>query len=443
MNSNLPQQERPKVFIVGCGFGGLNAAKHLRDTPVDVVLIDKNNYYLFQPLLYQVASGALNPSEIAGPIRSIFRNQQNAIVVLGEVASIDLEKKEIVVKGERRTFDYLVLAAGATDNYFGKDQWKKYAPGLKTLDSALGIRAKILLSFEAAEVESDEEARRAKLTFVIIGGGPTGVEMAGAIKELAVDIIAHDFKLANIESTRVILVEAGDRVLPSMPIKLSERAKRDLEEMGIEVILGKAVTDISEQGVRIGDTFIRSENVIWGAGVRANPLTQTLGVELGPGGRVPVGQDLSVRGFPNAFAIGDICEARDPDTGKAIPGLAQPAIQMGKYVADIINAEVSGDQSGRQRPFRYVDKGLMATIGRTRAVAQIRRLCFGGFAAWLMWLFIHILFLIGFRNRVVTLLSWIESYLFFKHGSRLIIGRRDYTLVRPFRRQRREDDKQT
>ncbi len=434
-----PQGGRPRVFVVGCGFGGLSAAKALRKAPVDVVLFDRNNYYLFQPLLYQVASAALNPSEIAGPIRSIFRNQRNGVVVLGEVTSVDLEAKQLIVKGEKASFDYLILAAGATDNYFGNDHWKGFAPGLKTLDSALNIRARILLSFEAAEVEADEESRSARLTFVIIGGGPTGVEMAGAIKELAVDIIARDFKIANLSSTRVVLIEAGDRILPAMHPDCSARAKRDLEQMGVEVMLGKPVADISERGVQVGETFIRSGNVIWAAGVRANPLTRTLGIELGPGGRVPVEPDLSIRGYPYAFAIGDICAAKDPATGKPVPGLARPAIQMGMYVAEIIAAEVSGRPSPRRLPFRYADKGVMATIGRTRAVAQIRNLRFGGVMAWFLWLFVHILFLIGFRNRVVTMLSWIENYVFFRYGSRLIIGRKDYTLVRPVRRRSPED----
>jgi len=403
---------------------------------MDVVVIDQNNFYLFQPLLYQVASAVLNPSDIAGPIRRIFRDQPNVLVALGEVTSIDLANKKLTVKGDTRDFDYLILSVGAVDNYFYHEEWKDVAPGLKTMESALGIRGKILLSFEAAELEGDPDARRARLTFVIIGGGPTGIELAGAIKELAVDIIAKDFRLANLQSTRVILIEAGERLLPSMHSDCSQRALRDLQELGVEVMLGRPVTKINKNGVCIGDDFIRSENMIWAAGIRAHPLTQALGIELGPGGRIPVEPDLSIKGYPYAFAIGDVSSVQDPKTGTPVPWVAPAAVQMGRYVADCIRAEAMGRPSTRTRPFRYRNRGIMATIGRRRAVAEVKGFRFGGFFAWCLWLFIHILFLIGFRSRIFTVLSWIQSYLFFQYGVRLIIGKeKDFALVKPVQKE--------
>lgn len=425
-------QRRPIVCIVGCGFGGLAAAKRLSGEPADVFVIDQNNFYLFQPLLYQVASAVLNPSDIAGPIRGIFRDQPNVLVALGEVTSIDLAHRKLTVRGEARDFDYLILAVGVVDNYFCNDEWKDIAPGLKTMENALGIRGKILLSFEAAELEGDPEARRARLTFVIIGGGPTGIEMAGAIKELAVDIIAKDFKLAHVQATRVVLIEAGERLLPSMHPDSSARALKDLQNLGVEVMLGRPVTEIGKDGVHVGDDFVRSENIIWAAGVRAHPLTRALGLELGPGGRIPVEPDLSIKGYPYAFAIGDVALVGDPKTRAPVPGVAPAAVQMGRYVADRIRAEVAGRSFPRAKPFRYRNRGIMATIGRRRAVAEVRGVRLGGFFAWFLWLFIHILFLVGFRNRIFTLLSWIQSYVFFRYGVRLIIGKeKDFALVRP------------
>jgi NADH:ubiquinone reductase (H+-translocating) len=440
LNSNQTATSKiPQVVIVGCGFGGLSAAKRLRGKPVDIILVDRNNFTLFQPLLYQVATAALNPSEVAGPIRAIFRDQPNVMVVLGEVTAIDLAKKEITAQGETRSFDYLILAVGAVDNYFCNDQWRQHAPGLKTIESALAIRAKILLSFEAAELEGDPEARRAKLTFVIIGGGATGIEMAGAIKQLAVDIIARDFKFADLDSTQVVLIEAGERLLPGMHPESSARALMDLQELGVEVMLGRPVSEINGEGVRVGETFLRCANTIWAAGVSAHPMTHTLGVELGPGGRVPVQPDLSIKGFPYAFALGDVCCCIDPKTGRPLPGTAPVAVQMGRHVADLISAEVSGGSSARNWHFRYWNRGIMATIGRSRAVAEVMHLRFGGLFAWFLWLFIHIMFLIGFRSRLFTMMSWIQSYLFHKHGVRLIIGAdKGFDLVRPGQRSEPE-----
>lgn len=425
-------RKRPKVFIIGCGFGGMNAARELRLDPVDVFVVDRNNFYLFQPLLYQVASATLNPSDVASPIRKIFRRQSNALVALGEVTDIDLANKNLTIRGEPRYFDYLILSVGAVDHYFGKDEWKAFAPGLKTVESALAVRAKILLAFEAAELEADPEARKARLTFIIVGGGPTGIEMAGAIKEMAVDIIAKDFKLANVQATRVILIEAGDRLLPAMHPESSSRALTQLRRMGVEVMLGCPVTEIGENGVRVGCDFIPSNNVIWAAGICAHPLTRSLGIELGPGGRIPVEPDLSITGYPFAFAIGDVCFVRDPETGNPVPGVAPAAVQMGRYVAGRVREEVAGRSRGPVEPFRYRNRGMMATIGRKRAVVEVKEWRLGGFLAWLAWLFIHILFLLGFRSRIFTMFSWIQSYIFFQFGVRLIIGKdKDFALVHP------------
>jgi NADH dehydrogenase len=425
---------RSRVIIIGCGFGGLAAARGLGNAPVDVLVIDRNNYHTFQPLLYQVASAALTPAEIAMPIRSILRKQKNAAVKLGEVSRVDLAAQAVVVGGDVQPFDYLVLAAGATDNYFGHAEWHRIAPGLKTIEDAVEIRAKVLLSYEAAEIEQDPAARAAKLTFVVIGGGPTGVETAGAIKELAVDSLVEDFRYIDTRRTRVVLVEAADRLLPGMHPESSRRARRDLLEMGVDVVVGEKVTEIREDGIQLGDRFIRSDNVIWAAGVQASPLTAGLGVPLGPGGRVLVEPDLSIPGYANAFAVGDLAHVTDPASGKIVPGVAQGALQMGRYVARLIEREVAGRHDARTKPFTYRDKGTMATIGRSRAVAEVGRFRFYGIVGWLLWSLVHVLFLIGFRNRLITLFSWIESYVFFRRGSRLILGEDLFERLRPVER---------
>ena len=418
-------ERRPRVVIVGCGFGGLFAAQALRRAPADVLMIDHNNYHLFQPLLYQVASAALAPADIAQPVRTIFRNQANASVMLGEVDAANLTEQYVHAGDSRVPYDYLILAPGAVDNYFGHADWHSFAPGMKEVEDATLIRSRMLRSFETAEVESDPQERAAHLAFVIVGGGPTGVELAGAIKELAVDVIAQDFRVADTRRARVILIEAGPRLLPALHSDSSERALKQLQGLGVEVRLGKPVTSIFAGGAEVGGERIKSHNVIWAAGVRAAPLVATLGAELGPGGRVKVAPDCSIPGHPNAFVIGDAAYLVDSATGQQVPGVSQGALQMGRYVAKVIEAELRGGgpaQKLRATGFHYNDLGSMATVGKSRAVVEIGRLHFGGLLAWFAWMALHITVLIGFRNRVSVLLSWIYSYIFFRRGSRLITG---------------------
>ncbi len=424
-------ERRPRVVVVGCGFGGLAAIRALEKAPVEVLAVDRNNYHLFQPLLYQVASAALTPAEIAVPVRSILSRQKNTVVVLGAVESVDPVAKRVHTGEESYRYDYLVLAAGAVDNYFGHDGWKDRAPGLKSLGGALELRSRMLLAFEEAEVESDEAARRRKLTFVVIGGGPTGVEMAGSIKELAVDVIPEDFRLFDSRTTRVVLIEGGDRLLPTMDPRSSAIAKRDLERMGVEVVLGSQVTGITEDAVLYGDRTLPCGNVIWAAGITGSPIAGTLGSPLARGGRVTVAADLSVPGHPEVFVIGDLAAAVSADSGEPVPGVAQGAIQMGRHAARVIRTELRTGSRDPVPPFSYRDKGTMATIGRSRAVAELFGRVFGGFPAWLIWSTIHVAFLIGWRNRLVTFLSWVQSYLFFRRGSRLITGERLPSVVNP------------
>ena len=424
-----------RVVIVGCGFGGLFCARALKNAPVDLTVIDRNNYHLFQPLLYQVASAALAPADIAQPIRTILRGQKNAFVMLGEVERVALDQNCIFVKGTAVPYDYLVLAPGAVDNYFGHEEWAKYAPGMKEVEDATLIRSRLLMSFEAAEMEENPEERVADLSFVIVGGGPTGVELAGAIKELAVDVIPRDFRVADTRRARVILIEAGPRLLPALEPGSSARALEQLQALGVEVWLGKRVTDIFDGGVAVDGERLASHNVIWAAGVRPSPLVATLGAELGPGGRVKVQPDCSIAGQPNVFVIGDAAYLVDSKTGKQVPGVSQGALQMGKYVAAIIREEQSAGSTrvsdGATRPghsagatraqgFHYKDLGSMATVGKSRAVVEIGPFRFGGLLAWFAWLALHITVLIGFRNRISVFVSWIYGYVFFRRGSRLI-----------------------
>jgi NADH dehydrogenase len=420
MDQSSSAEHRPRVVIVGCGFGGLFAARALKRAPIRLLVIDRNNYHLFQPLLYQVASAALAPANIAQPIRRILRGQKNALVMLGDVERVSLEDKCVYVGKTGVPYEYLILAPGAVDNYFGHSEWVHVAPGMKEIEDATRIRSRLLMSFEEAEIEADAEERAAHLTFVIVGGGPTGVELAGAIKELAVDVIPKDFRVADTRRARVILVEAGKRLLPALHPSSSERALKQLQTLGVEVRLGQPVTRVLPDGVEIGSERLRSYNVIWAAGVRAAPLTSTLGVELGPSGRVKVGPDCSVPGYPNVFVIGDAAYIVDPKTDAPVPGVSQGALQMGKYVARVIMAELRGDRRLRERGFKYVDFGSMATVGKSRAVVEIGRFRFGGFLAWLAWLVLHITVLIGFRNRLAVFASWIYSYVFFQRGARLI-----------------------
>ncbi|MGN6625728.1 MAG: NAD(P)/FAD-dependent oxidoreductase [Tepidisphaeraceae bacterium] len=413
----------PNVIVIGSGFAGMHVCKGLRKTPVNIALFDRNNYHLFQPLLYQVATASLSPADIAFPIRAIFRQQKNVDCVLAEVTHVDLAKKCIFAGDLCVDYDYLVIAAGATHSYFGHEEWAKVAPGLKHVEDAIEIRKRILLAYEEAEHEMDEAARRAKLTFVVVGGGPTGVELAGALREIAVEQIQRDYRNIDTATARVILVEANDRVLKQFAGELSEKAKQTLQNMGIELRLNGRVTQIDDGGVCVGDERISANNVFWAAGVRANPLGKTLGVPLDRAGRVSVNPDLSVPGYPNVFVIGDLAAATDANTKQPVPGLAPAAMQMGDYVAKIIRQEVRAHVKVEDRqPFTYWDKGTMATIGKARAVADIRGWKFSGLFAWLMWSFVHLMFLISFRSKVIVMINWIWTYIFDNKGARLITG---------------------
>jgi NADH dehydrogenase len=409
---------RPRVVIIGAGFAGLSAAKALRKAPFDVIVIDRHNYHLFQPLLYQVATAGLSPADIASPIRAILRDQNNATVVLARVSHIDLEHKEVVAEEHRIDFDHLIVATGAQHAYFGHDEWSAYAPGLKTIDDATYLRRRILVAFEKAEMEADPVERRRLLDFIVVGGGATGVEMAGAIAELAKRALAMDFRSIDPRCARIILVEAGPRLLPAFDPSLSAAARRSLEQLGVEVRLGAAVTGCDCQGVSLGDERIESRTVMWAAGVMASAAGNWLGAQTDRAGRVKVMADLSLPGHPDVFVIGDTALALDQD-GKPLPGVAPVAKQQGKYVADLLLARARGRSAP---PFRYRDFGAMATIGRKRAIAQIGGFKLHGFAAWLLWSFAHIYFLIGFRNRLFVAASWMWNYVTFQRGTRLITG---------------------
>lgn len=429
-----PAPSSPRVVIVGCGFGGMDAAKALRRTNAQITIIDKRNHHLFQPLLYQVATAALSPADIASPIRRIFRNQPNVTVLLDEVTAIDPERKVVTLDDSQLEYDYLVLAAGATHSYFGHDEWESVAPGLKTIEDATEIRRRILMAFEQAEHEHDPAKRAAALTFVIVGAGPTGVELAGAIKEIAVQTIPRDFRTIDTRTARVILIEGGDRLLSSFDPSLSARAQRDLEKLGIEIITNTFVTDLKPGLVTMGERTIEAGNVFWAAGVKANPLAASLGCELDRTGRVLVQPDLSVPGHPEIFVVGDMAAARllDKDSNHSntwVPGVAQGALQGGTHAGKIIAREIaSGLQPGAttdRPPFRYKDKGSMATIGRAKAVAEIGRFKLGGLIAWLMWGLIHVMFLVEFSNRILVMLQWTWNWFAFTRGARLITGGRD------------------
>ena len=413
---------RKHVVVVGGGFGGLSAARALKAAPVRVTLIDKSNHHLFQPLLYQVAMAGLTPGEIAVPIRSVVRRQENVRVLLAEVTGIDLTARRITTREcAPLEYDFLVLAPGAVNSYFGHDDWARVAPGLKDLDDAVEIRRRVLLAFEAAEREPDPILQRRMLTFVVIGAGPTGVELAGAIAELATFVLSRDFRAVHPDQTRVVLVEAGPRVLSSFEPETSERAQRSLAEMGIEVRTGVRVSGIDSTGVSLGDERIDSSTVLWAAGVRASPLIAALGVETDRVGRVPVEPDCSVPRHPEAFCIGDAAVFIPAGAAVPLPGTSPVAMQQGRFVARAIKRAIDGDA---RETFAYVDKGSMATIGRKRAVAEIGRVRLGGFLAWMAWLLVHIFYLIDFRNRLLVLIDWAWSYFTYKRGSRLITGHR-------------------
>lgn len=411
----------PKVVIVGGGFGGLAAAQALKDSPVNVLVVDRTNYHLFQPLLYQVAMAGLSPGEIAHPIRGILRNQVNTEVVLAEVASIDLPQKLLKTSIGDITYDYLILAAGAQTNYFGHNEWSEYGVGLKDIDDALEVRRRVLVAFEQAEHEKDPATQKRLLTFIVIGAGPTGVELAGSLAELARFALKKDFRRINSSDARIILLEGLPRVLPPFVEDLSEKARQQLVKMGVEVRTGVKVTCIDADGVQLeGGELISSSTVMWCAGVAAAPLTKTLNVPLDRGGRVIVEPDLSIPGFKNAFAIGDLASFSHQG-GKPLPGLAPVAMQQGAAAARSVIADL---KSGSRTSFHYTDRGVMATIGRLAAVADFGKVKLTGIWAWLSWLFIHILLLIGFRNRLVVLMNWIYSFITYDRGARLITGHR-------------------
>lgn len=413
---------RPHVVIIGGGFGGLAAARALARAPVNVTLIDRRNHHLFQPLLYQVATAALNPSDIAYPIRAALAKQRNVRVLLAEATSIDVTKRHVVLDDGALDYDYLVVATGATHSYFGKE-WGQVAPGLKSIEDALEIRRRVFLAYEAAEREADPAAQREWLTFVVVGGGPTGVELAGALGEIGLHTLAHDFRSIDPTQVRVVLYEGGDRVLGAYPQKLSDAAKASLEKRHVEVRLNTLVTAIDAKGVTVKRAGVEerlgARTVLWAAGVQASPLAAGLGAPRDRAGRVEVAPDLSVPGHPEIFVIGDL--ARIVSNGEQVPGVAQGALQGGKHVGNIIRAEARGSTPPRPA-FRYRDKGNMATIGRASAVVATKRFTLSGLFAWLLWWAVHIMFLVGFKNRVLVMFSWAWSWITFKRGARLITG---------------------
>ena len=406
--------------IVGGGFAGLWATRALASAPVRITLIDRHNHHLFQPLLYQVATAGLSAPDIAAPLRHILRKQANVEVRLAEVAAIEPQEKHVVLAdGTTIAYDALLLATGATHAYFGHDEWARHAPGLKTLDDALQLRRHLLLAFERAEAETDPGKRAAWLSFAIVGGGPTGVELAGTLAEIARHTLKNEFRRIDPSQARVRLVEAGPRVLASFPDTLSEKARRQLERLGVEVVTGTPVSDITDEGYRLGDTFVPAKTVVWAAGVAASPLARTLGVSLDRAGRVPVQPDLSVAGHPDIFVAGDL--AAVTSDGRPVPGVAPAAKQMGRHVAQVLRARLDGRASPGD--FRYQDYGNLATIGRMAAVVDFGRLKFSGLLAWWFWLTAHVFFLIGFRNRLVVLLNWCWAYWSYQRGARIILGK--------------------
>lgn len=409
------------VVIVGGGFGGLAAARELKRAPVGVTLIDRCNYHLFQPLLYQVATSGLSTTEVAVPIRGVLRKQPNTTVLLDEVWDVDVDRRLVILRDDKPIpYDFLIIAAGARTNYFGHLEWSRSGLGLKDLDDAIEIRRRVLLAFEAAEREADPVRRRKLLSFIVIGGGPTGVEMAGALAELARFTLSRDFRIARPYEAKVTLVEALPRILPPFHERLSGLALKHLNRLGVEVRTGAKVTGIDEDGVHLGDDHLEAETVIWAAGVEARPIGRALGAEVDKGGRVLVEEDCSIPGHPEVFVIGDMAAFHDGE-GKRLPGLAPVALQQGRAVARSIQDSIEG--RGRKR-FVYRDKGMLATIGRSRAVLELGNLRVDGQIAWFAWIFVHIWYLIGFRNRLAVLADWTYSYFTYKRGARLITGRR-------------------
>ncbi len=418
MNPSEQGYPVPDVVIVGAGFGGLYAARALEDAEIRITVIDCHNYHLFQPLLYQVATAGLSPSDIAYPIRATFSQQKNTRVILAEAIGIDAKSHKVILRDGELSFDYLILATGARHSYFDHPEWENYAPGLKSVDDAIEVRRRILLAFERAERETDEAKRQALLTFVIVGGGPTGVELAGAIGEIACKVMSEDFRNINPCQARIVLVEGGPRVLPSFPEDLSAKAEASLRKLCVEVRKSSPVTSIHLGGVVIGNEQIPAATIIWAAGVKASPLAQSLGVPLDRAGRVLVEPDLSIPGHPEVLVIGDLA-AFVHQTGKPLPGLAPVAIQQGRHAAKNILRSCRGLP---YQPFRYVERGALATIGRAAAVADFGVIKISGFFAWIAWLLVHIFFMIGFRNRFIVMFEWAWEYITFQRSSRLITG---------------------
>lgn len=411
-------QVRPHIVIIGGGFAGLAAARGLARAPVDVTILDKANHTLFQPLLYQVATAGLAPSDIAEPIRSVLSRQGNLRVRLAEVVGVDVDRQVVsLADGGEVAYDKLIVAAGARHSYFGRDDWAEHAPGLKTIGDALEIRKRVLSAFERAEWADDPEERAALLTFVVVGAGPTGVELAGAIAEIARKTLRGEFRRIDTSQARVLLLEGADGVLLTYPPELRASAERQLASLGVEVQLGARVTDLSAEGVSVGERFIPARTVLWGAGVQGSPIAKTLGVPLDRVGRVPVAPDCSVPGHPDVFVVGDLAALTDPKTGSPVPGVAPAATQMGKHVAKAIRADLKGQ---RRPDFRYQDRGAMATIGRSRAVADVLGWHVSGFPAWLLWVFVHIVFLITLRNKLLVMVKWAWAWWTWERATRLV-----------------------
>lgn len=417
------------VVVLGAGFGGLTFCQKFHHPNAHVTIVDRRNHHLFQPLLYQVASAGLSAPDIAQPVRAILSKHNNVDVLMEEVLDFNLAQRQVVLSKDVLTYDYLVLALGSVTSYFGHPEWEQFAPGLKSLDDALRIRRNILLGFEHADDETDPKRQRELMTIVVVGGGPTGVELAGTFAELARFVLRRDFRHIDPSQAHVILVEGGPRVLGQFPEHLSIKAAEQLKKLGVEVITGVRVQSIGEKCVSLGDREIHAANIIWAAGVAASPLTKKLGVELDRAGRVKVDPDCSVPGYPNVFAIGDMALCIQPD-GKPVPGVSPGAMQEARHVARIIEDELDGKTVARP-PFIYWDKGTMATIGRSAAVAQIKKLQLSGWIAWFMWLVVHLLFLVGFRNKISVLIQWTYSYLTYKRGARIITGMDEPQVCQP------------
>jgi NADH:ubiquinone reductase (H+-translocating) len=415
---SVERKKTPRIVIIGGGFGGLYAAKELANQPVQMILLDRTNHHLFQPLLYQVATAGLSPGDIAQPIRHILKHANHLEVVLANVDRIDVAEKTVICGDRKVPYDYLIVAAGARHSYFGHDEWERFAPGLKSLEDVLELRRRILSAFEAAEIAETAEERKKALTFVVVGAGPTGVEMAGAIAELAHKSLADDFHHVNPRDARVVLVDAATRVLPAFSSSLSESARKQLEQLLVEVRTGVTVKDVGPEGVHVGEELIPCRTVVWAAGNAASLLGKSLGAELDRAGRVKVNEDLTIPGHPEVFVIGDMAVFTH-QTGEPLPGVCPVAMQMGRHAARNIMATIEGR---KMSPFRYHDKGQMATIGRNRAIADLKVVQFGGFFAWLSWLFIHLIFLIGFRNQVFVFFQWMWAYVTYSKGARLIYG---------------------